>query len=296
MNQPLGGEDLTMDSLLDSAALTQPDQTESVNVVSELFFDKPANITEVLGQTTPVVNVSVSQPQIDVPLIQQTSPGTFESITNSITQINNNTEQTNESVKITSELTSDLMTKYNESVVNNNQAVTNLQNMDTFLKTVSADQISSQSSIVQDNSESTLSVENDALQQFALANDTMSRLESNQLISKSETQQLIKPANPVVSSIEGLSQIFSRNIQDMSSTLSSNISNIKTGGTVSNSQVTNMDQSSVLNQQMAETQRIAQEDVKKNTESTAITSSQSEMFLAQIYELLIAGIKVKLNY
>jgi cellobiose-specific phosphotransferase system component IIB len=127
------------------------------------------------------------------------------------------------------------------------------------------------------------------------ANTEVSRVENSQLITKSEVSQIVNPPNPVVGAVENMGTGVKREIQNMNTDISTNISNMKTGDNVSNSQVTQVDQSSIQNNISERTGQMESTNQNTNQPEPTASSNLQEMYLSAIYETLVGGIKVKLS-
>lgn len=125
--------------------------------------------------------------------------------------------------------------------------------------------------------------------------DQPARVESSQLISKSETSQIINPPNQVVGALENVGSSLTQSIQTMNSDLSTNISTMKSGDTVANSQVTQVDQSSIYNNtgNTASQPQVGLKEEKAETVSNS--NNMNDIYLSAIYEALTNGIKVKIS-
>lgn len=325
MDQPLNNTGPTMESVFDSAALIQPDLIESSQVRSEPIFDLNTNIVneqvslpvdqmDMTSIIDAINNINIPSPTVNVANQSTESLTQFsdipQSIENSLTQIDSNTQINNESTRIITEFSTELAQSYSESVSNNNSAISNLQNLDTYLKNVSSSNTESQQNVATSinntlqsmveskettNQQTSSQVVNE-FNEIINAGDQTSRVESNQLISQTETNQLIRPANPVVSSIEVLSKEFNRGIQDMSTNISSNMSNLKSGDSVTNTEYTTIDQSSMLMQGRGEEPTMLPQESNQDKPVQQAVNGLSEMYLAAIYELLASGIKVKISH
>jgi hypothetical protein len=70
---------------------------------------------------------------------------------------------------------------------------------------------------------------------------------------------------------------------------------MKTGDNVSNSQVTQVDQSSIQNNISERTGQMESTNQNTNQPEPTASSNLQEMYLSAIYETLVGGIKVKLS-
>lgn len=274
--------------------------------------------------TQPIVNVTTGG---DVTTVnnQAVQPGITNSIETSINQINTETQNNQETVRLANEYSNELTQNYQLSIERRNSSIQSLLNLDTYLKNVSSNvsnnqqvggtTIDSNSSINQlqtgitnvlsqreeiiaeSNTES--NVEN-AFTQINTSSDTVGRVENTTMFSPAQVNKLIRPENPVVSSIETMSQQFNQNLSEMNSALTTNMNNMKTGDSISTSTVNSFDQSSTINQLGSNDPVKTVEEQKTAAEQDSVkifqALNQNAMYLSSIYELLAAGIKVKISY
>jgi len=122
-----------------------------------------------------------------------------------------------------------------------------------------------------------------------------SRVESSELISQASTNQIIRPENPVVQSVDLMASQMSTSIQNLGTDLNKTVSTIKNGDQINTSNVTQVDQSSIYSMNKPETSMT--ESVAK-AEDQAVknySNHMNDVMLNAIYELLASGIKVKIS-
>lgn len=277
-------------------------------------------------QTSPNVQVNVESPASN-----QVTNGAIlsSSISDSLANITTTTNNNEESTRLASEYSNEIVTNYKLSQQRNEATLNSLVNLDNYLKTVSSSTTQNQQqNVVNDlqtgitnvlaqretlvqNEQTTVNetnstennsstVDNAFTSQVSNLTDGSSRVENNSLISQSQINKLVKPQNPVVSSIENLSQEFTRNMTEMNSSLTSSLNNQTSNTTVNDSTVNQFDQSSTINKISEERARLENSsekpEDKKDTDDLYAALNQNSMYLASIYELLQSGIKVKISY
>ena len=277
-----------------STVLTN-DNTQSLTDQSNQAVLSKADIDALMNsfRTTTREPAQTAQPAAST--VQQTSQNIMntQNILNTANTTNQNVDQTINRATVSTE-NAILNTQADQSRV-----IQNTNNLNSALTGESLTTIQNNTETLnQFNSAVTESAENNQFQtaQTNIENvNDVSRVESSQLITKSETSQIINPANPVVNELRGVGTVFEQGLQTLNSDLSTNISNMKSGDTVSNSQVTQVDQSSIYNtagNKPEPTQvELNQDKAAEPTNSTNL----NEVYLAAIYEALIGGIKVKLS-
>lgn len=122
-----------------------------------------------------------------------------------------------------------------------------------------------------------------------------SRVESNQIVSKSEINKITKPVNPVVTSVDNMNQTVSRNLEGVREEVKNSISNINTSGTTNNSTTNQYDQSQVTTNK-TENQMVGELGGKPEQQVIPVGQGLNDFYLASIYEMLATGIKVKISY
>jgi hypothetical protein len=191
----------------------------------------------------------------------------------------------NESSKITSNVDNTLYNNYTKAINSQASAADQINNINNLTNPQTINQITNNTAQIQQNTQELASI----------VAEPAARVETNELISTNTVNQIVKPANPVVTSVEMMGAQVSNSIQNLGADLSSSVSNIKSGDQISSSNVTQVDQSSIYNIPGQEPQKIME---ASNNEASAETPTKpmNDVMLSAIYELLAAGIKVKIAY
>ena len=303
------------------------------SLMTDTFVESPANQSKVLSNDN--TQALTAQPDqevlsaVDIDSLINSYRLSNQSPAQSASLEASTAQQTSQNIMNTQNIlntanttTQNVDQKINQTTVSTENAISNVQadqsrviqnanNLKTVLAGESLTAIQNNTETLnQINSSMTKSAENNQFQtaqtsaennQFQTAQtnienvNDVSRVESSQLITKSETSQIINPANPVVNELRGVGTVFEQGLQTLNSDLSTNISNMKSGDTVSNSQVTQVDQSSIYN---TAGNKPAPAQVELNQDKAAEPTNSTnlnEVYLAAIYEALIGGIKVKLS-
>ena len=303
------------------------------SLMTDTFVESPANQSKVLSNDN--TQALTAQPDqevlsaVDIDSLINSYRLSNQSPAQSASPEASTAQQTSQNIMNTQNIlntanttTQNVDQKINQTTVSTENAISNVQadqsrviqnanNLKTVLAGESLTAIQNNTETLnQINSSMTKSAENNQFQtaqtsaennQFQTAQtnienvNDVSRVESSQLITKSETSQIINPANPVVNELRGVGTVFEQGLQTLNSDLSTNISNMKSGDTVSNSQVTQVDQSSIYN---TAGNKPAPAQVELNQDKAAEPTNSTnlnEVYLAAIYEALIGGIKVKLS-
>jgi hypothetical protein len=303
------------------------------SLMTDSFVESPANQSKVLSNDN--TQALTAQPDqevlsaVDIDSLINSYRLSNQSPAQSASPEASTAQQTSQNIMNTQNIlntanttTQNVDQKINQTTVSTENAISNVQadqsrviqnanNLKTVLAGESLTAIQNNTETLnQINSSMTKSAENNQFQtaqtsaennQFQTAQtnienvNDVSRVESSQLITKSETSQIINPANPVVNELRGVGTVFEQGLQTLNSDLSTNISNMKSGDTVSNSQVTQVDQSSIYN---TAGNKPAPAQVELNQDKAAEPTNSTnlnEVYLAAIYEALIGGIKVKLS-
>jgi hypothetical protein len=303
------------------------------SLMTDTFVESPANQSKVLSNDN--TQALTAQPDqevlsaVDIDSLINSYRLSNQSPAQSSSPEASTAQQTSQNIMNTQNIlntanttTQNVDQKINQTTVSTENAISNVQadqsrviqnanNLKTVLAGESLTAIQNNTETLnQINSSMTKSAENNQFQtaqtsaennQFQTAQtnienvNDVSRVESSQLITKSETSQIINPANPVVNELRGVGTVFEQGLQTLNSDLSTNISNMKSGDTVSNSQVTQVDQSSIYN---TADNKPAPAQVELNQDKAAEPTNSTnlnEVYLAAIYEALIGGIKVKLS-
>jgi len=303
------------------------------SLMTDTFVESPANQSKVLSNDN--TQALTAQPDqevlsaVDIDSLINSYRLSNQSPAQSSSPEASTAQQTSQNIMNTQNIlntanttTQNVDQKINQTTVSTENAISNVQadqsrviqnanNLKTVLAGESLTAIQNNTETLnQINSSMTKSAENNQFQtaqtsaennQFQTAQtnienvNDVSRVESSQLITKSETSQIINPANPVVNELRGVGTVFEQGLQTLNSDLSTNISNMKSGDTVSNSQVTQVDQSSIYN---TAGNKPAPAQVELNQDKAAEPTNSTnlnEVYLAAIYEALIGGIKVKLS-
>ena len=230
---------------------------------------------------------------------------------------NNNNETTNVSPtqSVTSFLTSQptvvqdpaleiSRVENNNSVLNSNQfnttqntQLTPAQLSDPIFMSTYVSQNSSETNQISktDQMVNNISATNTDVSNTNLSKTDGSRVESNQIVSKNEISKITKPVNPVVTSVDNMSQTVSRNLEGVREEVKNSISNINTSGTTNNSTTNQFDQSQVTTNK-TENQVVGETEGKKDQQVIPVGQGLNDFYLASIYEMLATGIKVKITY
>lgn len=288
---------------------------ETANVAEGLITSNPLAKAELI-QPTQIQSTAPALPEASLAellgLMPTIAPAPLpvtninnQSIVNANTTFQNATTVANESSKVISEANTTLYANYTNAVNNQNAAIEKLNNVSNLISQPTVNQIQNNTSQIQ-QAVQTLSPTIAAVQgpppapeePTATVESTVepiSRVESSELINTNTATQIIKPANPVVTSVEMMGSQVTKSIQNLSTDLSSTVSNIKAGDQVSSSSVTNVDQSSIYNVKPGE--QAAPGQIKtEEAPAQQPAPNMNNVMLASIYELLASGIKVKITY
>jgi hypothetical protein len=285
---------------------------ETANVAEGLITSNPLVKAELIQPTQLPTQTQPELSLADLLGINLTTPAqtnvtnvNSQSIANANNTFQNATTVANENSTIISEANNTLYANYQNAVNSQNAAIEKLNNVSTLVSQPTVNQIQNNTSQIQQATQ-TLSPMVAAMQgpmpepaaQVATVESTVepiSRVETNEIINNETAMQIIKPANPVVTSVEMMGSQVSKSIQNLSTDLSSTVSNMKSGDQVSSSSVTNVDQSSIYNMKPGEQPSPAQ-PTQEATPTPETNANLNNVMLSAIYELLASGIKVKITY
>jgi hypothetical protein len=127
-------------------------------------------------------------------------------------------------------------------------------------------------------------------------NQPTSRIESKEIVSNSEYTKITKPANPVVDSVNMMNKEVGSKIEGVSQNIKTTMSNVNGGQTVNTSNASTVDQSSTYNTINPETGLPMQVPTPGPNQQIMAGGELIEFYLSSIYEILAAGIKVKMSY
>jgi hypothetical protein len=193
--------------------------------------------------------------------------------------------------KVISDVDSALYNNYIQAVNSQNSVADQINNINNLTNPQTVNQITNNSSQLQQT------VENlEPIAAVMNSDEQLTRVETNELISLDTVNQIIKPANPVVSSVEMMSSQVANSIQNLGADLSSTVSNLKSGDQVNSSNVTQVDQSSIYNMQTGQPTAQMNPSLITETRPETPTNNLNHVMLSAIYELLASGIKVKIVY
>jgi peptidoglycan hydrolase-like protein with peptidoglycan-binding domain len=239
-----------------------------------------------------------TKPQTEAPQTVSTVQSTTTNINNAQTTLNtanNTTNNLNQAIDRSRVETSKLI---EQTTVNQNNSMKKVDNLNSILTGPEIKNIQNKTEQAQNLTTTltgTSSVNQIQTNQATTNSSESARVENTQLITKTEASQIINPPNPIVGAVETMGTGVKKEIQNMSTDLSTNISNMKSGDTVSNSQVTQVDQSSIYNTAGEKSSPAQVELAKGKAEEPSSELNLNEVYLSAIYEALVAGIKVKIS-
>lgn len=303
--------------IINSALNTTADQTAtnvsqvaSENLLEGLVAPLPKSIVQSTPtETTEMSDFMAGLAGLDSLFKTQTQPA----VSNATSQVINNTtvanavntynqaNQTNvEASRVVSNANTNLAMNAETVIANQNSAIQQLNNLQEYLNPAVITTIQNKEAAIK---EATTRLESSNIAQMTERTATVNqdksiesaRVESSELISQSETAQIIRPVNPVVQSVDSMKTQVSTAIQNVGSDLSKTVSTIKNGDQINTSNVTQVDQSSIYTAGKPEkpmTESIAQAEDK---EVRNYNNRMNDATLNAIYELLAGGIKVKLS-
>jgi peptidoglycan hydrolase-like protein with peptidoglycan-binding domain len=183
------------------------------------------------------------------------------------------------------------------SSVNSSQTISNTEK---FLNSAMVNESNSQLNTILNNLTATntnQSEQNELNSQVTSSvNSPMSRVENSQLVTKAEYNQITKPVNPVVSSLDEMNRNVSFKLDGVSENIKTSVSNISSGGQVDNTSMTQIDQSSSVTNQVSELAKITESAKMAEGQPVSMGDDLRDFYLSSIYEMLASGIKVKITY
>ena len=124
----------------------------------------------------------------------------------------------------------------------------------------------------------------------------VSRVESKEIVSNSEYTKITKPVNPVVESVNLMKKEVGSKIEGVGQNISSSLNTVSGGQTVNNSNASTFDQSSTYNTMNPEAGPLKPAETTGANPQVMAGGELSEFYLASLYEMIAAGIKVKISY
>lgn len=293
-----------MNNIIKTAAESSPEQTvntitqtTSENLLEGLTAPLPKSVTSTPAANTEVDDFMAALAGLD----NLVKPATPAPISNATTQIINNNavtaansiyEQANQTASTTStvisNVESNLTTNASTAINNQNAVIQKLNNLTEYLNPATINTVQTNNTQIQ---EAAARLEASNISKTV----ETSRVESSELISQASTNQIIRPENPVVQSVDLMASQMSTSIQNLGTDLSKTVSTIKSGDQINTSSVTQVDQSSIYSMNKPETPMT--ESIAR-AEDQAVKSYNNRMndaTLNAIYELLASGIKVKIS-
>ena len=293
-----------MNNIIKTAAESSPEQTAntitqttSENLLEGLTAPLPKSVTSTPAANTEVDDFMAALAGLD----NLVKPATPAPISNATTQIINNNavtaansiyEKANQTASTTStvisNVESNLTTNASTAINNQNAVIQKLNNLTEYLNPATINTVQTNNTQIQ---EAAARLEASNISKTV----ETSRVESSELISQASTNQIIRPENPVVQSVDLMASQMSTSIQNLGTDLSKTVSTIKSGDQINTSSVTQVDQSSIYSMNKPETPMT--ESIAR-AEDQAVKSYNNRMndaTLNAIYELLASGIKVKIS-
>ena len=293
-----------MNNIIKTAAESSPEQTAntitqttSENLLEGLTAPLPKSVTSTPAANTEVDDFMAALAGLD----NLVKPATPAPISNATTQIINNNavtaansiyEQANQTASTTStvisNVESNLTTNASTAINNQNAVIQKLNNLTEYLNPATINTVQTNNTQIQ---EAAARLEASNISKTV----ETSRVESSELISQASTNQIIRPENPVVQSVDLMASQMSTSIQNLGTDLSKTVSTIKSGDQINTSSVTQVDQSSIYSMNKPETPMTesiarAEDQAVKN-----YNNRMNDATLNAIYELLASGIKVKIS-
>jgi hypothetical protein len=305
-----------MNNIIKTAAESSPEQTAntitqttSENLLEGLTAPLPKSVTSTPAANTEVDDFMAALAGLD----NLVKPATPAPISNATTQIINNNavtaansiyEQANQTASTTStvisNVESNLTTNASTAINNQNAVIQKLNNLTEYLNPATINTVQTNNTQIQEAAARLEASNISKLTESATASEKTqtvetSRVESSELISQASTNQIIRPENPVVQSVDLMASQMSTSIQNLGTDLSKTVSTIKSGDQINTSSVTQVDQSSIYSMNKPETPMTesiarAEDQAVKN-----YNNRMNDATLNAIYELLASGIKVKIS-
>jgi len=305
-----------MNNIIRSAAESSPEktantitQTTSENLLEGLTAPLPKAIVSTPAENTEINDFMAALAGLD----NSIKPATPAPISNATTQIINNNavttansiyEQANQTASATStvisNVESNLTTNASTAINNQNAVIQKLNNLTEYLNPATINTVQTNNTQIKEAAARLESANISKLTESTTASEKTqtaetSRVESSELISQASTNQIIRPENPVVQSVDLMASQMSTSIQNLGTDLNKTVSTIKNGDQINTSNVTQVDQSSIYSMNKPETSMT--ESVAK-AEDQAVknySNHMNDVMLNAIYELLASGIKVKIS-